>query len=600
MANRTSFSVASIVAASACVALGAWAAAQGQANPQRSRADGAQAEAWEIQQPQSATPPTQTPENASPTQKLQSKRPPPAIRATTRLVQVSAVVHDKHGNPITDLTKDDFVVLDEKKPQEIRIFSVETNQVPEHGPPLLPPDTYTNRIQERGNVPTSITVILFDGLNTEITDQAYAKRQVVKFIQTQVRPQDRVAIYSMGRNLRILHDFTSDSTSLLAALANFKGAETPLIDASSAQVSDNPVPAVAAFLNEAYQREANYFIKDRVHRTLDALTAIANHVGTLPGRKNLIWVSGSFPFSIGYDNIEANTSDAKELFANDIETAARALTNADLAVYPVDARGLMTADTGVRSNLANRMGRSSIVSDRASRTPSTSNFDSMNMLAERTGGRAFYNRNDIWNAIRDAIDDSRVTYELGYYPQGVDWNGKFREIKVEVRRPGAHVRARKGYFAMPEPKLTPQLRQVIIAQSATSPLEPTGIGIIVRVHPLDPLSARKLHTAGVFDLREFALELNGGRWSGAIDTVFLQLDNKSQIINAIDETTNLHLDPVTYERLAKEGVSYSKDVPIAPGAVELRLVLRDGTTGTVGAVSIPLAKYFPVETGPAN
>jgi hypothetical protein len=246
------------------------------------------------------------------------------------------------------------------------------------------------------------------------------------------------------------------------------------------------------------------------------------------------------------------------------------------------------------------MGRSSIASDRAFRTPSTSNFDSMNMLAERTGGRAFYNRNDIWNAIRDAIDDSRVTYELGYYPQGVDWNGKFREIKVEVRRPGAHVRARKGYFAMPEPKLTPQLRQAIIAQSATSPLEPTGIGIIVRVHALDPLSARKLHTAGVFDLREFALELNGGRWSGAIDTVFLQLDNKSQIINAIDETTNLHLDPVTYERLAKEGVTYSKDVPIAPGAVELRLVLRDGTTGTVGAVSIPLAKYFPAQTGPTN
>jgi VWFA-related protein len=512
---------------------------------------------------------------------------------------VSVLVHDKHGNPITDLTKDDFVVLDEKKPQEIRIFSVETNQVPAHGPPQLPPDTFTNRIQERGNVPTSITVILFDGLNTEITDQAYAKKQVVKFIQTQVRPQDRVAIYSMGRNLRVLHDFTSDSTSLLAALANYKGADTPLIYASDAQVSDNPVPAVAAFLNEAYQREANYFIKDRVHRTLDALTAIANHVGTLPGRKNLIWVSGSFPFSIGYENIEANTSDAKELFANDIETAARALTNADLAVYPVDARGLMTADLGVRSNPGNRFGRSTTASDRAFTVPSTSNFDSMNMLADRTGGRAFYNRNDIWGAIREAVDDSRVTYELGYYPQGVDWKGQFREIKVEVKRPGAHVRARKGYFAMPEPKLTPQLRQAIIAQSATSPLEPTGIGIIVRVHPMDPLSERKLHATGVFDLREFALELKDGRWSGAIDTVFIQLDNKNQIINAIDETTHLHLDAPTYERLAKEGVTYSKDVPILPGAVELRLVLRDGTTGTVGAVSIPLAKYFPA-SNPAN
>jgi VWFA-related protein len=601
MANRISLYVSSIVAASAFIAIGAaWAAAQNQSNSQQPAAGAAQAPSAQVQQPQPAVPQSPASPTAASTQTTQSKQPPPAIRATTRLVQVSVLVHDKHGNPITDLTKDDFVVLDEKKPQEIRIFSVETNEVPAHGPPLLPLDTYTNRIQERGNVPTSITVILFDGLNTEITDQAYAKKQVVKFIQTQVRPQDRVAIYSMGLHLRVLHDFTSDSTSLLAALGNFKGAETPLIDASNPQVSDNPVPAVAAFLNEAYQREANFFVKDRVHRTLDALTAIANHVGTLPGRKNLIWVSGSFPFSIGYDNIEANTSDAKELFADDIETAARALTNADLAVYPVDARGLMTADTGVKSDFPSPMRRSTMASDRAFAHPSTSNFDSMNMLADRTGGRAFYNRNDIWGAIREAVDDSRVTYELGYYPQGVDWKGQFREIRVEVKRSGAHVRARKGYFAMPEPKLTPQLRQAIIAQSATSPLEPTGIGIIVRVHPDDPLSARKLHTTGVFDLREFALELKDGRWSGAVDTVFLQLDNKNQIINAIDETTHLHLDTPTYERLAKEGVTYSKDVPILPGAVELRLVLRDGTTGTVGAVSIPLAKYFPVPSSLNN
>src|SRR6202795_1552192 len=360
MANRIALSVCSVVAASALVAIGAaWAGAQNKLNPQ---APPAQSVPAQTQQPQSPAPGTQASPGVSSAQAAQSKQPPPAIRATTRLVQVSVVVHDKHGNPMPGLTKDDFVVLDEKKPQEIRIFSVETNELPVHAPPPLPPDTYTNRIQERGNVPTSITVILFDGLNTEITDQAYAKKQVVKFIQTQVHPQDRVAIYSMGRNLRILHDFTSDSTSLLAALASYRGAETPLIDASDPQVSDNPVPAVAAFLNEAYQREANYFIKDRVHRTLDALTAIANHVGTLPGRKNLIWVSGSFPFSIGYDNIEANTSDAKELFADDIETAARALTNADLAVYPVDARGLMTADTGVRWNLANPMGRSTMAS----------------------------------------------------------------------------------------------------------------------------------------------------------------------------------------------------------------------------------------------
>lgn len=529
----------------------------------------------------------------------QSEQPPPAIRATTRLVQVSVLVHDKHGNPITDLSKDDFVLLDEKKPQEIRIFSVQTNQLPAHAPPSLPPDTYTNRIQQRGNVPTSITVILFDGVNTPITDQAYAKQQVVKFIQTQVRPQDRVAIYSLGRNLRILHDFTSDASSLLAALATYKGRETPLVDASVAQQPDNANPNVEAFLKNAYQREANFFADSRIHTTVEALTAIANHVGTLPGRKNLIWVSAAFPFSIGYDNPEVRGFANKELFADDIETAARALTNANVAVYPVDARGLMTPDLNATSNLANPFGGSTMVRDRAFTPPKTSNLDSMNMLADRTGGKAFYNRNDIWRAIRDAIDDSRVTYELGYYPQGVDWNGKFREIRVEVNRPGAHVRARKGYFALSEPKLTPQLRQAIIALSAKSPLEPTGIGVTVHVQKLDG-SERTLRTLTSMDLRDFAMESKGGRSYGTVDIVILQLDNRGEITDASDRTFHLHLDQATYQRFLKEGVTDTKDVTILPNAIELRVMVRDASTGTIGGLNLPLAKYVPAASGSMN
>ena len=509
------------------------------------------------------------------------------------------VVHDKHGQPITDLTEKDFAVLDEKKPQEIRIFSVETNQVPANPPAPLPPDTYTNRIRQRGNVPTSITVILFDGLNTQISDQAYAKRQVVKFIETQVHPQDRVAIYSLGRDLRILHDFTSDASSLLAALQTYRGRETPMPSASVAQRSDNPNPSVAAFLNNAYEREANFFTESRVHQTIEALTAIANHVGTLPGRKNLIWVSATFPFTVGYDNLEARGFDNKEQFADDIEIAARALTNANVAVYPVDARGLITPDTGASANPASPFGNARTARQPAFRPPSTANFDTMNMLADRTGGRAFYNRNDIWGAIRDAIDDSRVTYELGYYPQGVEWNGKFREIKVEVKRPGAHVRARKGYFALPEPKLTPQLRQAIIALSAKSPLEPTGIGITLHVQKPDD-GERKLHTVTSFDLHDFAMELQDGVWKGTVDIVLLQMDNRGEIINAEDQTFHLHLDPELYEKYLREGVTNTKDVAILSNAIELRVMLRDGTTGTIGGLTLPLARYFPSSLGGVN
>ncbi len=513
------------------------------------------------------------------------------LRATTRLVQVSVVVHDKHGNPITGLTKDDFVVLDDKKPQAIQVFSMRTNDVPTTAPPSLPSGTYTNRIQQRAGVPTSVSVILFDGLNTEFADQAYAKQQVVKFLRTQIQPQDRVAIFSLGRDLRVLHDFTTDASSLLAALNAYAGKKEPELAASAPQVSDNPNPGVRAFLDNAYQHEANFFVADRVHRTVDALTQIANHVGTLPGRKNLIWVSGSFPFSIGYENVEPTPTDAKELFANDIEIAARALNNANLIVYPVDARGLMTFDLGADA--------SRTLPGQASQRfhpPSTSNFDTMNTLAQSTGGRAFYNTNDIFGAIREAIDDSRVTYELGYYPAGINWNGSFHEIKVEVKRSGTHVRARKGYFALPEPKLTPQSRQTVIASTATSPLEATGIGITIHAQPIGASSERKLHTVLAFDPHEFNFEIRNEKWAATVDTVYLQLDDQHKIVDALDQTFHLDLLPATYERFLKIGITNTKDVAIQPKAIQLRVILRDASNGNIGSVDVPLAQYFPAKS----
>jgi hypothetical protein len=164
-------------------------------------------------------------------QAKQQPLPAPAIRATTRPIQVSVLVHDKHGNPVTGLTKDDFTILDEKQQQTIQIFSAETNQ-PSAQPTALPPDTYTNRIREQGSVAGNITIILLDGLNTEGTDQTYARKQVIKFL-SQIQPQDRVGLYTLDLNLTVLHDFTTDSTAPLEAPKNYQGKISPELTAST-------------------------------------------------------------------------------------------------------------------------------------------------------------------------------------------------------------------------------------------------------------------------------------------------------------------------------------------------------------------------------
>src|SRR5262249_23153824 len=158
-----------------------------------------------------------------------------------------------------------------------------------------------------------------------------------------------------------------------------------------------------------------FYTTRRVEATAQAITAIARHMAGRPGRKNLIWVSGGFPIQIGMESTSVTAE--RRSFSDEIERATRAVNQANMAIYPVDARGLIGPFDAMPSmNPANRpMGRQATinVNNRASR----SIFDtqaSMRELADRTGGRAFLNSNDIAGAIRRAVDDSQVTYNLAF------------------------------------------------------------------------------------------------------------------------------------------------------------------------------------------
>src|SRR5437588_166212 len=144
----------------------------------------------------------------------------PTIRVTTRLVQVNVVVHDKKGEPVSDLKKEDFTIFEKGKEQKLAVFAVDSITAPTKAWPALPPNIFSNRVKT-ADTPTSITVILFDGLNTRFQDQAYARKQIVKFL-SEIQPHDRVALYLLGTNLRILHDFTNNPDHLPHALSKYR------------------------------------------------------------------------------------------------------------------------------------------------------------------------------------------------------------------------------------------------------------------------------------------------------------------------------------------------------------------------------------------
>ena len=292
-----------------------------------------------------------------------AQSPTTPLRVATRLVQINVIVNDKRGNPIEGLTKNDFELFDNKKKQEIRVLSAHSNRPLDRLALPLPLDTFTNRTADAAT-PENVTVILLDSLNTEFADQVLARKHVVKFLR-QLRSNDHVALYWLSNDLYVLHDFTTDAASLRETLATFGGesnhgladskVEDPSLNNPNASIPAGRMSSREAFRRAFDQRVANESIKDRVRLTVAALIAIAHHIGPINGRKNLVWVSGSFPFDLGNDKFDLNwANDTGTSFSGDIEMAARAVTDANIAVYPVDARGLMGDDISATQGSGDR------------------------------------------------------------------------------------------------------------------------------------------------------------------------------------------------------------------------------------------------------
>ena len=513
------------------------------------------------------------------------------FRVSTRLVQVSVVVHDSRGEPVSDLKKEDFTITERGKPQQIRFFSMTSADKPVRPAVVLPPNVFTNSFVEHAGVPTSVTVVLLDLLNTSWTDQIYARKALIKFLG-QIEPQDRIAIFALGaRSLTLLHDYTTDSASLIARLNKDRG-EIPTDLAASTLNSDTQQELQNLGLEalaDANQREADFFTGGRIVNTLSTLESIARHLSGLPGRKNLIWVSGGFPLTIGFDEMPTigSTRDQRT-FTRETDAAVRALNNSGVAVYPVDARGLMVLpgfDASVRGSFGQR-GPSM-----ASRTPIQANIDTMRELADRTGGRAAYNTNDLASAVRRAIDDARVTYTVGYYSTDEAQDGKFREIKVKVNRPHLDVRHRKGYFAMKPSENTAKTRKDDIRAAVWSPLESTAVPVNARVDFVDQPEPDTVSVFVQIDPAAVSFTKDGDRWKAEVDIVYVQKDESGRLPgDGVTDTLSLAFTDANYAKLAKDGLIRQRRFLRQPGATNLRIVVHDVGSGSIGSLTIPFSQ----------
>jgi VWFA-related protein len=560
-------------------------------------------------------------------------QPETVIRSTARLVQISVVVQDKKGNPITGLKKEDFSISDQGKAQNLAFFSAEA-PAQATAPTPLPSNVFTNRLDLKGQDPGAVTVILFDSLNTSPQDQSFVRKQVLGFLKT-VKPQDHVALYALTTQLLILHDFTQDASALVEGASRFTPKEQAAFDASTTPEidlvhlgADPQWQRLQDSLNNANGIIADQNTLNRQGTTVAALEAIASHVAGIPGRKSLIWVSGGIPIQIGVgltgssgtnhlttttstgngrgaqaqdrdasvglpgaDRESANSSDGA------LKLAAQALNQVDMAVYAVDAHGVEVAtgmDTSSRGALT------------AAPLSSTSGFfgrqdmrDSSKLLADQTGGLAFFGNNDIRDAMHHVFDDERYAYTLGFYPDHGDWNGKFREIKIRVKADGAQVRYRKGYFALANRSDSEDAIKTALTNAAESPLDATNIAMIVSGKAVEPISARNLELHIGLDPKQLLLQNSQDHRKGAVDLFFLQRDSAGTTLATEKQHINVDLGEKQYEYLSRAAMVLDRHITVHSRATEIRVVVRDAGAGTVGSVAMPITAFFRAEVAPA-
>ncbi len=545
------------------------------------------------------------------------------LKVKTRLVVVDVIALDHKGVPVTDLKADDFTLQEENKPQKIRVFNFQ--QVPQGQSAALTPATLSaNRITNipRFKTNSALNVLLLDGINVTNANQKYAREQMLEFLKKLPAGQP-LAVYAMGTKLRMLQDFTVDPTllkdTIKKAKFNAMGARS-----ESSNASDLPPGLLdampAAMLQQVLRFGEDQIINqtdERVRLTIEQLGILARNLSGYPGRKNLIWISEAFPAYLFPPDPDptgrsSSSASASQLpiaisYQGQVNHVADLLANAQVAVYPVDAAAVGNHD--VYSSLSNTdsngnyLGNSArgvtrqpaLGSAQASEISNASetvinSHSTMNSVAEQTGGKAFYNTNDLNRAIRDSMNDGSTYYTLGYYPENKDWDSRFRRISVKVNRPGIKLHYRQGFYAV-EPKAYAKQDPKILAVDLGSALDignpiSTALPFQAVVLPPSAQNGNKLQINFGVDPHAVGFELKeDGLQHAAVDCGVRVYSKTGQSLKMQGNTFNAALVPEQYQKVMKAFFPCNQSLELPPGEYLLRLAVRDTNNGLIGTAN---------------
>jgi VWFA-related protein len=545
------------------------------------------------------------------------------ISVRSELVTIPVVVTDKSGAAIGRLTKNDFVVLENNQQRPITVFE-EVVTGTERVTRLSAPGgttTFTNILQGNDSQ-RRVTAIVLDLLNTEFTDQARGRQQLLKYLAEAVDSREPTALFVLtSSGVRVIHDFTTDPEILAKALHQLALSPEPFVRQDSGAAAekvpgafykgeDNEnIRAIKGQMADALREVELHFTgaQTRVAAiiTMEGLQQIAHSLEGIPGRKALIWASGGFPFSIGdtYNQTQFWHSD-EGITRNERESVTgmlpvysatwRALNQAQISVYPVDVRGIVN-EQYVHPSMQHPDRDYTVMKD----WQQNELLATFNNFADMTGGRAYYNSNDLVQGFRDAVNDSSHYYMLGYYLTRNDRVPGWQKLEVKVKRADAKVRARSGFLITKATADGARLEETDIQNALTSPLDFTAIPF--RMQWMNRSYVAPGTTKVTYGISIAPKEITIDEADGnhlALEVIAVAKSPDGKIIGKPQvQKLEAHLRPEMAQQIEAKGIEYGGELELDPGEYNVRILVRDELTGKMGSVA---ARLTIESVGPAT
>ncbi len=530
------------------------------------------------------------------------------VKISTTLIQVDVTVTDKNGKIVTDLKPQDFEIFENGKKQDITNFSfvsnvadvnAEVKPAPVAGnadridgvPVPLPP------VKMKSEQVRRTIALVIDDLGIAFENMIRVRAALRRFVDEQMQPTDLVAIIRTGSGIGALQQFTSDKNQLYSAIEKIRwnpqgrsGISTfAPIDSSTSQTDDTTESTdeeVTDTSNAAATFQEDIFSVG----TLGAVNFVIKGMKELPGRKAVILFSDGFTIC-SFDGSDSDTNRCDKMF-NAVKQLTDFANRSSVTIYSLDSKGLAYTDP----TAADSLGTSTQTMADAIGSRSQQNMEmqeGLAFLAKETGGRTYFNSNDMVGSVKSALDDQKGFYLVAYQPDSETFDPKtrrFNKLEVKLKRPGMNVRYRSGFFGIAEKDVKPPVQTPIqqMVSALSSPFSSNGINISLNTFfGADKQKAGFMQSFVHIDAKDikFTDDPNGEK-KAAIEIIAISFGDNGVPIDQIAKNYSLAIKPEDFQKIQKEGFVYNFSFPIkVAGAYQMRVAVRDTATSKIGSAN---------------